>query len=59
MVKKIILENNLTDFSNIFFSPVHEDLDLADIADWILQDKLNVTLQLQLHKYIWGNARGK
>ena len=57
--KKIILENNLTDFSNIFFSPVHEDLDLTDIADWILHDKLNVTLQLQLHKYIWGNARGK
>ena len=57
--KKIILENNLADFSNIFFSPVHEDLDLTDIADWILHDKLNVTLQLQLHKYIWGNARGK
>jgi len=57
--KNILIENNLLDFKNIFFSPVHENLDLPEIADWILKDRLNVTLQLQLHKYIWGNVRGK
>ena len=55
--KKYIIENNLTLFKNIYFSPVHENLELSEIADWILRDRLNVTLQLQLHKYIWGNER--
>ena len=36
-----------------------DNLNPSEIADWILKDRLNVTLQLQLHKYIWGNARGK
>ena len=57
--KKYIIENNLTLFKNIYFSPVHENLELSEIADWILRDRLNVTLQLQLHKYIWGNERGR
>ena len=57
--KSILLENNLLKFNNIFFSPVHDNLNPSEIADWILKDRLNVTLQLQLHKYIWGNARGK
>jgi len=57
--KKIIKENNLIDFKNIFFSPTHELLNPSDIADWILKDNLNVTLQIQLHKYIWGDERGR
>ena len=36
------------------FSPAHEDLPSVDLARWILEDGLNVRLQLQLHKYIWG-----
>ena len=57
--KDVIVKNNLSNTDNIYFSPVHESLGLSDIADWILKDNLNVTLQLQLHKYIWGNERGK
>ena len=57
--KKYIIENSLTLFKNIYFSPVHENLELSEIADWILRDRLNVTLQLQLHKYIWGSERGR
>ena len=57
--KDVIVKNNLSNTDNIYFSPVHESLGLSDIADWILKDNLNVTLQLQLHKYIWGNKRGK
>ena len=57
--KKIIKDNNLVNFNNIFFSPTHELLSPSDIADWILKDNLNVTLQIQLHKYIWGNERGR
>jgi 7-carboxy-7-deazaguanine synthase len=57
--KDVIVKNNLSNTDNIYFSPVHESLGLSDIADWILKDNLNVTLQLQLHKYIWGSERGK
>ena len=57
--KDVIVKNNISNTDNIYFSPVHESLRLSDLADWILNDNLNVTLQLQLHKYIWGNERGK
>jgi len=43
----------------VHFSPVHSQLDPADLAEWILQDELRVRLNLQLHKYIWGpDAQG-
>lgn len=38
----------------INFSPVFNEIDLKDLARWILADNLPVRLQLQLHKYIWG-----
>lgn len=57
--KKVLLENNLINFSNIYFSPVHDLLKPKDIAKWILDDNLKVTLQLQIHKYIWGNERAR
>ncbi len=36
------------------FSPVHGALDPAELARWIHEDGLDVRLNLQLHKYIWG-----
>lgn len=38
----------------INFSPVFNKIDLKDLAEWILADNLPVRLQIQLHKYIWG-----
>jgi len=38
----------------INFSPVFNKIDLKDLAGWILEDNLPVRLQIQLHKYIWG-----
>jgi 7-carboxy-7-deazaguanine synthase len=38
----------------INFSPVFNKIDLKDLAEWILADNLTVRLQIQLHKYIWG-----
>ena len=37
----------------VLFSPVHGVLAPADLAAWILEDRLAVRLQLQAHKYIW------
>lgn len=43
----------------VLFSPVHGVLDARDLAAWILEDKLEVRLQLQVHKFIWGaDVRG-
>lgn len=43
----------------ILFSPSANQLDPTALAGWILQDKLRVRMQLQLHKIIWGDARGR
>ena len=37
----------------ILFSPVFDMVDNIDLAGWILEDRLNVRFQLQMHKYIW------
>ena len=43
----------------VLFSPVWGELDPADLAAWILEDRLPVRLNLQLHKVLWpGVARG-
>lgn len=57
--KKIILEYELLDRCEILFSPSAEQLHSKHLAEWILNDKLNVRLQLQMHKVIWGNIPGK
>ena len=38
----------------LLFSPVHGVLPPAQLADWVLADRLPVRLQVQLHKYVWG-----
>jgi 7-carboxy-7-deazaguanine synthase len=38
----------------VLFSPVHGVLDPQVLAAWILEDRLTVRLQLQLHKYVWS-----
>jgi 7-carboxy-7-deazaguanine synthase len=43
----------------VLFSPVHGVLSPRDLSGWILEDRLPVRVQLQLHKHIWGaNVRG-
>ena len=43
----------------VLFSPVHGQLDPAQLAQWILDDRLPVRFQLQLHKLLWGNTEGR
>jgi 7-carboxy-7-deazaguanine synthase len=44
---------------SVLFSPSHEQLPARELADWILEDRLPVRFQVQLHKYLWGNVPGK
>ena len=43
----------------VLFSASHEQLPARTLADWILEDRLPVRFQIQLHKYLWGNTPGK
>jgi 7-carboxy-7-deazaguanine synthase len=43
----------------VLFSPSHEELPARELADWILEDRLPVRFQIQLHKYLWGDVPGK
>jgi len=45
--------------SEVLFSPVYESLEPFQLADWILEKKINVRLQVQLHKILWGDQKGK
>lgn len=57
--KKIIEQFQLTEKCDILFSPSYQQLNYADLADWILADQLRVRMQVQLHKVIWGDVAGK
>lgn len=43
----------------VLFSPSAGQLAPAELADWILADRLQVRFQLQLHKVLWGAVPGK
>ena len=56
--KEFIFENNLLG-RNIIFSPVFDKITPDILVSWIVEDKLNVRFQLQIHKYIWDpNKQG-
>jgi 7-carboxy-7-deazaguanine synthase len=57
--KTMIDEYALISKSPILFSPVYDSLKPAELADWILADKLRVRMQVQLHKILWGEVPGK
>ena len=54
-----IKKNNLSSICPIVFSPSYNQMPLSELADLILKNSLNVRLQTQLHKTIWGEVNGK
>jgi 7-carboxy-7-deazaguanine synthase len=55
----VVHEHNLSRCCTVLFSPAAPDCAPGDLADWILRDRLPVRLQLQLHKILWGDSRGR
>ena len=51
MIKEYELENKTI----VNLSPVHNVLQPAELIKWIMEDSLDVRVNLQLHKYIWGD----
>ena len=56
--KAKITELKLTEKCPILFSPSYHDLSAETLAGWVLQDKLPVRMQIQLHKILWGEKAG-
>jgi 7-carboxy-7-deazaguanine synthase len=58
--KKVIKEHDLEARTKaILISPVWGQVNLEEMANWIAGSGLNVRMQLQMHKYIWGpDVRG-
>lgn len=54
-----LLTLKLDNICPVLFSPVYNQLDPAALAAWILQDRLPVRLQFQLHKLLWGERVGR
>ena len=57
--KNELATRRLAAICTVLFSPVHGRLEPRLLAEWILRDRLPVRMQVQLHKLLWGDARGR
>lgn len=57
--KAMLERHDLPNRCQILFSPVSGRQDPAALADKILRDRLPVRFQIQLHKLLWQDARGR
>ena len=55
----VVSERKLAGICTVLFSPAFDEVQPGQLAEWILRDALPVRMQLQLHKILWGNSRGK
>ncbi|MCM8533015.1 MAG: radical SAM protein [Lentisphaeraceae bacterium] len=51
---KLIKEYKLEGKLPLLVSPVFDKISAEELAELVLQSKMNLKMQLQLHKYIWG-----
>jgi 7-carboxy-7-deazaguanine synthase len=54
-----VLGERLDARCQVLFSPSHGQLAPAQLANWILAERLPVRFQLQLHKVLWGDVPGR
>ena len=57
--REMLQRHDIAQRCTVLFSPVHGKQDATELADWILRDRLPVRMQIQLHKYLWGNEPGR
>ena len=56
---QVLRERNLPELAEVLYSPSWGQLDPTDLANWIVEDRLPVRFQVQLHKLLWGDVPGK
>ncbi|MEE9523426.1 MAG: radical SAM protein [Thermodesulfovibrionales bacterium] len=53
-VKDVMQKRSLSERTNVLLSPAYGMLDPAELVKWMMKDRINARLNLQLHKYIFG-----
>lgn len=56
--RDLIAARALTQRCTVLLSPSHGQVEPAELAKWIVEDRLPVRFQMQLHKVLWGNVAG-
>jgi 7-carboxy-7-deazaguanine synthase len=54
-----LVERGLDRLCPVLFSPACPELAPAQLAEWVLRDRLPVRFQIQLHKVLWGATPGR
>lgn len=57
--RDLLRQKTLNEVCTVMFSPSYGQLEARDLAQWILDERLPVRLQVQLHKYLWGDVAGR
>jgi 7-carboxy-7-deazaguanine synthase len=57
--KEVLRRHQLNKKCEVLFSPAWQQQAGGELADWIIADRLRVRLQVQLHKYLWGDVPGR
>jgi len=57
--RTILVEYAIPTRCPVLFSPAWGSLEPARLAEWVLRDGLPVRMQVQLHKVLWREARGR
>jgi len=57
--RALLAEQALGQRCGVLFSPSYGQLEARELAEWILADRLPVRFQVQLHKILWGEERGR
>ena len=57
--RDLVREKALNQKCTVLFSPSYGQVQPRDLAQWILDERLPVRLQVQLHKYLWGDVPGR
>jgi len=54
--REVVRDRGLDDRAPVLFSAVRETLAPGDLARWVLEDRLPVRVQVQMHKVLWPDA---
>lgn len=57
--KSSMIKHGFIDRCEVLFSPVYEKLQPQCLADWIVEDRIAVRFQFQLHKLLWNDEPGR
>ena len=57
--RAVLAEHALASRCDVLFSPSYGQVAPRDLAGWIVDDRLPVRFQLQLHKILWGDEPGR